>query len=348
MRYRKLGNTDTEVSAICLGTMTWGEQNNLDDAIAQLDYAVAAGVNFIDAAEMYPVPPRAETQGRTEAFIGEWFARRKQRGRVILATKVSGRPDADGDWRHLRGGPRLSRDHIHRAVRDSLQRLQTDHIDLYQVHWPERVTNFFGQLGYRHRADGDLVPIEETLGALDELVKDGLVRHIGVSNETPWGLMEYLRHARERGLARVVSIQNPYSLLNRSFEIGLAEMAIREHVGLLAYSPLAMGRLTGKYAGGARPAKARLTLFKRFQRYSGAEAIAASEAYVALARRFDLDPATMALAYVNGRDFVTSTIIGATTLEQLRVNVASIDQELSAEVLEGIEAIHRRYCNPAP
>ncbi|MGK2912955.1 MAG: NADP(H)-dependent aldo-keto reductase [Porticoccaceae bacterium] len=348
MEYRKLGGTDIGVSAICLGTMTWGEQNSLDDALAQMDYAVSAGVNFFDAAEMYPVPPRAETQGRTEAYIGEWFALRQRRSDVILATKVSGRSDAQGDWRHLRGGPRLSREHIRMAVRDSLQRLQTDYIDLYQVHWPERVTNFFGQLGYRHRADASQVPIEETLGALDELVGEGLVRHIGISNETPWGMMEYLRAAREKGLARIVSIQNPFNLLNRSFEVGLAEMAIREQVGLLAYSPLAMGTLAGKYVGGARPANARLTLFKRFQRYSGADAVAATEAYVALARRLDMDPATMALAYVNSRDFVTSNIVGATSVDQLRANIASIDQRLPVEAIEGIEAIHKRYSNPAP
>lgn len=348
MEYRKLGGTDIAVSAICLGTMTWGEQNSLDDALAQMDYALSAGVNFFDTAEMYPVPPRAETQGRTEAYIGEWLARRKRRREVILATKVSGRSDAQGDWRHLRGGPRLSREHIRMAVRDSLKRLQTDYIDLYQVHWPERVTNFFGQLGYRHRAEDSQISIAETLGALDELVREGLIRHIGISNETPWGMMEYLRASREQGLSRIVSIQNPYNLLNRSFEVGLAEIAIRERVGLLAYSPLAMGTLAGKYVGGARPANARLTLYKRFQRYSGTGALAATEAYVALARSLDIDPATMALAYVNSRDFVTSNIVGATSVEQLRADIASIEYALPAAALEGIEAIHRRHSNPAP
>ncbi len=348
MEYRKLGKTNLDVSAICLGTMTWGEQNTLDDALAQMDYAVAEGVNFFDTAEMYPVPPKAETQGSTERCIGEWFARRGRRDKVILATKVSGRSDATGDWKHLRGGPRLSRAHIHQAVRDSLTRLQTDYIDLYQVHWPERTTNFFGQLGYRHRDQDDLVSIEETLTALSELVKDGLVRHVGISNESPWGVMEYLRHAREKNLARVASIQNPYNLLNRSFEVGLAEMAIREQVGLLAYSPLAMAMLSGKYMGGQRPDGARLTLFKRFQRYSSPHAVAASEAYVNLALENDLDPATMALAYVNSRPFVTSNIIGATTIEQLRSNIASINCRLSPDVEAGIDAIHARYSNPAP
>lgn len=348
MQYRKLGTTDLGVSLICLGTMTWGQQNSLDDALQQLDCALAQGVNFIDTAEMYPVPPRAETQGRTEEYIGEWFARRGTRQQVVLATKVSGRSDAQGDWRHLRGGPRLSREHIRQAVRDSLRRLRTDYLDLYQVHWPERTTNFFGQLGYRHREQDDLVPIGETLDALTELVREGLVRHIGISNETPWGLMQYLREAERRDLARVVSIQNPYNLLNRSFEVGLAEMAIRERVGLLAYSPLAMAMLTGKYAGGARPEGARLTLFSRFQRYSGPQAVAASEAYVALARRHGIDPGAMALAFVNSRDFVTSNIIGATRLEQLEANIASVSVRLPEEVIAGIEEIHRQYSNPAP
>lgn len=348
MEYRKLGQTDLEVSAICLGTMTWGEQNSLEDALAQMDYAVGEGVNIFDTAEMYPVPPKADTQGATETCIGEWFARRGKRHEVILATKAAGRSDATGDWKHLRGGPRLNGEHINQAVRDSLKRLQTDYIDLYQVHWPERTTNFFGQLGYRHRDQDDLVPIAETLEALSDLVKQGLVRHIGVSNETPWGVAQYLHGARDSDLERIVSIQNPYNLLNRSFEVGLAEISIREQVGLLAYSPLAMATLSGKYMNGQRPAGARLTVYKRFQRYSGAHAVAAAEAYVNLAREHDLDPATMALAYVNSRPFVTSNIIGATSLEQLKANIGSIDVRLPAAVEEGIEVIHQRYSNPAP
>jgi aryl-alcohol dehydrogenase-like predicted oxidoreductase len=329
--------------------MTWGQQNSLDEALEQMDFALANGVNFFDTAEMYPVPPRPETQGRTEEYVGEWFARRGKRSEVVLATKVSGRSEATGDWKHLRGGPRLNREHIRQAVHDSLKRLQTDYIDLYQVHWPERTTNFFGQLGYRHNEQSDLASIAETLGALSELVKEGLVRHIGVSNETPWGVMEYLRNAREEeDLQRIVSIQNPYNLLNRSFEVGLAEMAIREDVGLLAYSPLAMAMLSGKYMDGQRPAGARLTLFDRFQRYSSPQAVTAAEAYVTLAREHGLDPSTMALAYVNSREFVTSNIIGATNLEQLKTNIASIDCVLSKDVEQGIEALHQRYSNPAP
>jgi aryl-alcohol dehydrogenase-like predicted oxidoreductase len=348
MEYRKLGNTDLDVSAICLGTMTWGEQNTLDDALEQMDYAVAEGVNFFDAAEMYPVPPKAETQGRTEEYIGEWFARRGKRGEVILATKIAGRTGPLGDFKHLRGGPQLSREHVRQAIETSLERLQTDYIDLYQVHWPERATNTFGQLGYRHMEQEGLAPIEETLGALTELVKEGRVRYIGVSNETPWGVMEYLRCAREYDLQRIVSIQNPYNFLNRSFEVGLAEMAIREQVGLLAYSPLAMAMLSGKYVGGARPKGARLTEYDRFQRYSGNYAVAASEAYVKLAAQHNIDAATMALAFVNSRPFVTSNIIGATKMEQLKKNIASIDVELPAEVEQGIDAIHGQYSNPAP
>lgn len=348
MKYRILGNTDLKVSAICLGTMTWGEQNTLDEALEQMDYALAEGVNFFDTAEMYPVPPKAETQGRTEEYIGEWFARRGKRHEIILATKVAGRTGTLGDFKHLRGGPQLSREHIRQAVQTSLTRLQTDYIDLYQVHWPERTTNFFGQLGYQHIEQDGLASIEETLGALTELVKEGLVRYVGISNESPWGAMEYLRCAEAYDQQRIVSIQNPYNLLNRSFEVGLAEIAIREQVGLLAYSPLAMAMLSGKYAGGARPKGARLTEYERFQRYSNPRAVDASEAYVKLAEEHNLDPANMALAFVNSRPFVTSNIIGATKMAQLRSNIASIDVELPAELESGIEAIQLQYSNPAP
>ena len=347
MEYRQLGDTDMQVSVICLGTMTFGEQNSVEEAAAQLDYAVAEGVNFIDAAEMYPVPPRAATQGDTERFIGRWLKSSGKRPEVVLATKVTGRNPPTGDFDHLRGGPRLTREQILSAIDDSLERLQTDYVDLYQVHWPERVTNFFGQLGYRHH-ETDAVAIEETLGALAEVVKSGKARAIGISNETPWGLMEYLRLAREQGLPRVVSVQNPYSLLNRSFEVGLAEMAIRERVGLLAYSPLAFGLLSGKYAGGARPEGARLTRFERFARYTNPQAEAATEAYVALAREADLDPAQMALAFVNRQQFTTSNIIGATTMDQLRSNIASVDVTLDKGLIREIEAIHARYTIPAP
>jgi aryl-alcohol dehydrogenase-like predicted oxidoreductase len=347
MEFRRLGTTDIDVSLICLGTMTFGEQNSYQEAAQQLDYAVDQGVNFIDTAEMYPVPPRAETQGDTERFVGRWLSTGNKRSELVIATKVAGRGIPGAGFDHLRDGPRLSREQILEAIDASLERLQTDYVDLYQVHWPERITNFFGQLGYRHRED-DAIAIEETLSALDEIVKAGKARAIGISNETPWGLMEYLRLSRERNLPRVQSIQNPYSLLNRSFEVGLAEMAIRENTGLLAYSPLAFGLLSGKYLGGARPEGARLTRFERFSRYSNPQAEAASEAYVSLAREAGLDPAQMALAFVNGRQFTTSNIIGATTMEQLRSNIASATLKLDKELLDAIEAIHRRYTIPAP
>jgi aryl-alcohol dehydrogenase-like predicted oxidoreductase len=345
MQYRRLGQTDIEVSVICLGTMTWGQQNNEAEAREQLDYALAQGVNFIDTAEMYPVPPMKETQGRTEQYIGNWLKERSNRDKVILASKVSGR----ANWLPwIRGGPRLSRKHILEAIDGSLKRLRTDYLDLYQLHFPDRSTNYFGELGYRHSPQDDDVAIEETLGAMAELVQAGKVRHVGISNETPWGLMEYLRVAATGGGPRLVSIQNPYSLLNRSFEIGLAESAIREQVGLLAYSPLGFGVLSGKYLNGKWPAKARLTLYKRFSRYTSERAEHAVRAYVELARKHALDPAQMALAYVNSREFLTANIIGATTMDQLRSNIASIDLDLPDEVLKGIEAIHLQNPNPSP
>ncbi|MCK7549296.1 NADP(H)-dependent aldo-keto reductase [Marinobacter koreensis] len=345
MQTRKLGKTDIDVTLICLGTMTWGEQNSEQEAFEQLDYAMDQGINFIDAAEMYPVPPRAETQGRTETYLGNWLARRGKRDDLVIASKVAGPGNGLG---YLRGGPRLTRDHIRQACEDSLKRLQTDYIDLYQVHWPDRNTNFFGKLGYVHSADEDATPVEETLSALDELVREGKVRHIGLSNETPWGTSQYLHLAQSRGWPRPVSIQNPYNLLNRSFEVGLAEFAHREQTGLLAYSPLAFGMLSGKYLGDKWPEKGRMTLYERFSRYTGARGMEATRAYVELARQHGLSPSQMALAYVNSRSFVTSNIIGATTMEQLKENIASADITLDESVMEGIEAIHRDFTYPCP
>jgi aryl-alcohol dehydrogenase-like predicted oxidoreductase len=344
MQTRKLGNTDLDVSVICLGTMTWGEQNTEAEAHSQLDLALERGVNFIDTAELYPVPPMAETRGRTESIIGAWIKRTGRRERVVLASKVSG----PGEWvSYIRGGPRLERAHMTEALEDSLRRLNTEYLDLYQVHWPARPTNFFGNLGYTHEEDPDATPIEETLETLDHFVRQGKVRHVGVSNETPWGVMEYLRLARERGWPRIVSIQNPYNLLNRSFEVGLAEMAIREQVGLMAYSPMGFGVLSGKYLDDV-PANARITLFPRFSRYSNEQGVEATRAYVELARAHGLSPAQMALAFVNSRPFLTSTIIGATTLDQLEEDIGSAELNLSDEVLEAIERIHLRHPNPCP
>ncbi|WP_444942794.1 NADP(H)-dependent aldo-keto reductase [Microbulbifer sp. ZKSA006] len=347
MEYRQLGTTDLKVSQICLGTMTYGEQNSEAEAAEQLDYALAQGVNFIDCAEMYPVPPRPETQGRTEEYIGNWLAARGGRDRIVLATKVAGRSAANSGVGHIRSGPRLSREQILQACDDSLKRLRTDYIDLYQIHWPERQTNFFGRLDYIH-SDDDGVSIAETLGALETLLEQGKVRHIGISNETPWGLFEYLQQSVVYGRPRIASIQNPYNLLNRTFEIGCAEIAIRERCGLLAYSPLAFGMLSGKYLDGRKPQGARLSRYDRFQRYAGKRTQAATQAYVDLARQFGLDPAQMALAFVNQQPFVSANIIGATTPEQLRSNISSVAIRLADEQLAAIEAIHRENPNPAP
>lgn len=346
MEYRKLGNTDLEVSALCLGTMTWGKQNNEADGFAQIDMALDYGVNFIDTAEMYAVPPTAETYGTTETIIGNWLAKTGKRDSIVLASKVSG----PGSWMtHVRGGPRLTKKHIHQAVEDSLRRLQTDYLDLYQTHWPDRNTNFFGKLAYKPvSGDEDMTPIAETVEALDELVKQGKIRHYGVSNESAWGTMKYLMEADRIGAPRPVSIQNPYSLLNRSFEVGLAEIAHREQVGLLAYSPLAFGMLSGKYRNNQWPEGARLTLFERFSRYTNPQAIAATEQYCRLAEEHGLSPTQMALKYVTTRPFVTSNILGATSLEQLKENLESDRVELSEEVLKGIAAIHREHPYPAP
>ncbi len=348
MEYRPLGQTDLQVSALCLGTMTYGEQNTEAEAHAQLDRALDRGINFIDTAEMYPVPPRAETQGLTEQYIGTWLAKEpSRRERIVLATKVSGPAGFD----YLRRGPRLNREQVQAALDASLKRLQTDVIDLYQVHWPERKANYFGRLGYTPpdpETDAEAVPLLETLAVLGDAVRAGKVRHIGVSNETPWGVMEYLRLAERYDLPRVVSIQNPYNLLNRSFEIGLAEIAHREAVGLLAYSPLAFGMLSGKYRHGASPAGARLTLFERFKRYTNTQGQEATEAYAEVAERHGVSLTQLALQFVTTRPFVTSNIIGATTLEQLDEDIESLGCPLSEALLEAIEAVHRQFSIPCP
>ncbi|TQV79707.1 NADP(H)-dependent aldo-keto reductase [Denitrobaculum tricleocarpae] len=346
MEYRRLGRSDIKVSSICLGTMTWGSQNTEEEAFAQMDYALGEGVNFFDTAEMYPAPPREETFNRTEEIIGNWLASRGSRDKVVIATKVTG---PGSRFPFLRDGkPRLTREHIVQAVDDSLKRLQTDYIDLYQLHWPDRSTNFFGKLGFTHDAEEDMTPIEETLDALAEVETAGKIRQIGVSNETPWGVMTFLQMAKLGLGPRVVSIQNPYSLLNRSFEAGLAEIAIREKCGLLAYAPLGAGTLSGKYLDGQSPEGARFTLFPENRRYRGDHADAAVRAYVDLARAHDLEPAQMALAYVNTRPFMTSTIIGSTSLEQLKPDIAASDITLGDEVLDAIEKIHKTYTYPCP
>ena len=333
-----------EVSKICLGTMTWGQQNTEAEAHEQISYALDHGINMLDAAEMYPVPPRAETQGRTEEYIGTWFKKTGLRDKYILATKAAG---PNPEFHYLRGGPRFTREQLMEAVDGSLRRLQTDCIDLYQLHWPDRYTNFFGQRGYFHR-DQPETPIDETLRALQELVAAGKIKTIGLSNETPWGTMKFLELADREGLPRVESIQNPYGLLNRTYEIAMAEVSHREDVGLLAYSPLGMGLLTGKYRHGAKPEGSRMAVFERFTRYDGAETLEATEQYLQLADEHGLNPTHMALAFVNTRPFVLSNIIGATTMEQLKMNIDSLDVNLSKDVLKGIEAIQQRLPNPAP
>ncbi|MDR9433628.1 MAG: NADP(H)-dependent aldo-keto reductase [Spiribacter sp.] len=346
MKYRQLGHTDLNVSALCLGTMTWGKQNTQDDAFAQLDYAFEHGINFIDTAEMYPVPSDAQTQGATDIMIGKWLAERGCRDQVILASKIAG-PGASS----VRGGQGdYSFNNIETAVNETLQRLQSDVIDLYQIHWPARNSNFFGKLGYQPDADeADPVPaMLDVLESLQTMVKAGKIRYIGLSNESAWGTMKFLELAERHGLPRVASVQNPYNLLNRSFEVGLAEVSDREQVSLLPYSPLAFGVLSGKYLGNREPANSRLTLFKRFSRYTKTPGVRATEAYVALAREHHLDPAQMALAWVTAQPHVASNIIGATTIEQLASNIASEQLTLSAEVIAGIEAIHAEASNPAP
>lgn len=345
MDLRPLGRSGMHVTSICLGTMTWGQQNTEAEAHAQLDYALERGVNFIDTAEMYPVPPEPATQGRTETYIGSWIKKRKNRDKFILASKVAGR----GRGMTIRGQePRLSRAQIFEAIEQSLKRLQTDYVDLYQTHWTERNVNNFGRLGYAHDPSDNPIALEETFAALSDLVKAGKVRALGLSNDTPWGVMQCLRLAETQNVPRIASIQNPYNLLNRSFEIGLSEIAHREDVGLLAYSPLAMGMLTGKYEKEPWPANARMTLFSRYTRYSGLESKAPVAAYIKLARDHGLDPGQMALAYVRSRSFVTSAIIGATNLDQLKSNIDSTQVQLTAAVLEGIEAIHKHYPNVCP
>jgi len=346
MHYHRIPHSTLEVSQLGLGTMTFGEQNSEADAHAQLDLAVRSGINFIDTAEMYPVPPRPETQGLTEQYIGSWLKQRGSRDKIILASKVAG--PSRGNDASIRPDMALDRKNIRAALDASLKRLNTDYLDLYQLHWPQRQTNYFGKLGYQYSETTAQVTLLETLEALTEQVRAGKIRYIGVSNETAWGVMRYLQLSEKHELPRIISIQNPYSLLNRSFEVGLAEISQHEGVELLAYSSLAFGTLSGKYLNGAQPAGARNTLFSRFIRYSGEQSQLAIAEYVALAQQHQIDPSQMALAYVRQQPFVASTLLGATTLEQLQINIDSFNLTLNAEILEGIEAIHRRYTYPAP
>jgi len=344
MRYQRLGSSDLRVSAVCFGTMTFGTQNSEAEAHAQLDYALAHGVTFIDTDEMYSVPPDSASYGRSETIIGTWL-RRQPRDRIVVATKISG-PGRSLKW--IRGGDlRFDRRSLRAALEGSLRRLQTDYVDLYQLHWPARNTPMFGQYRFDPAQERAATPIAETLEALGELVREGLVRQVGVSNEWPWGVMEFVRLAGI-GLPRIVSIQNAYSLVNRSFELTLAEICHRERISLLSYSPLAFGHLTGKYLSDPQ-APGRLNLFPGFgQRYAKPGLAPAVAAYAALARRHGLTPAQLALAFVYAQPFVASTLIGATTIGQLAENIGALAFSLGDELLGEIEHIHLSHSNPAP
>ncbi|SVB98942.1 uncharacterized protein METZ01_LOCUS251796 [marine metagenome] len=349
MKYRKLGTTDIDVSVICLGTMTWGEQNTQKDGFDQMDYAVERGINFFDTAEIYAVMPRKETYGKTEEIIGNWFKEKKNRDKIILASKIASKAENDLQW--IREGSKnlgFDKKNMNSAIDASLKRLQTDYIDLYQLHWPERKVPKFGQLDFEYDPnDNKWTPIEEVLENLNALVKEGKIRYVGLSNETPWGVMEFLQTSREKNLPRMMSIQNVYSLVNRVFDVANSEVSIREKCGLLAYSPLAGGRLSGKYVNNKKPANARYTLWpRRFSRHNTERGEIAIEKYVNLAMKYNIAPATFANAFVNDRSFVTSNIIGATNMKQLKEDIDSIVLTLSKEMLEEIENIHLSDPNP--
>ncbi len=344
MKYKNLPNTELRVSELCLGTMTWGEQNTQKEAFEQLEFALENGINFIDTAEMYSIPGRKETQGSTETILGNWFAQNGNRDKVILATKVAG-PNRKFD--HIRSSLDFSKASLNDAITKSLKRLQTDYIDLYQLHWPERNTNYFGQRNYKHREDDNWQDnIAEVLENLDSLVKEGKIRHIGVSNESPFGVMRYIEEAR-KGKRKIATLQNPFSLLNRKDEIGMTEVLHRENVGYLAYSPLGFGQLTGKYLENT-PQNARVTLFPNYSRYHKPNSFAATRKYNELSKQIGISLTHMALAFVRQQSFVSSTILGATSVDQLKENIASKDIVLPKEILKEINKIHEEIPNPAP
>ena len=345
MKFRKLGTTDIDVSLICLGTMTWGTQNTEKDAFEQMDYAVSQGINFFDTAEIYSVPPTSDSYGKTEVMIGNWFEKKKNRGKIILASKVAG-PGCD--W--IRGGGNnFDEKKIGEAIDGSLKRLKTDYIDLYQLHWPERSTNFFGRRDYLfNNKEGNWNSFESILEALEKFIKSGKIRHIGMSNETPYGLSRYLEISKNKGAPRMMSVQNPYNLVNRTYEIGMSEISIREKCGLLVYYPLAAGGLSGKYRNGKMPKDSRMALFKGWERHLNPLAMKAYDKYFKLAKEFNLTMVQLAQSFVNSRPFVTSNIIGATTMEQLKENVESINIEFTDEMMERVNEIHNDNPNPSP
>ena len=345
MKFKKLGTTDLDVSLICLGTMTWGTQNTEKDAFEQMDYSIDKGINFFDTAELYSVPPNSDSYGKTEAMIGNWFEKRKNREKIILATKVAG-PGCN--W--IRGGGNnFNEKTIGEAINGSLKRLKTDYIDLYQLHWPERSTNFFGKRDYTlDSEEGEWNSFESVLKALEKFIKSGKIRYIGMSNETPYGLSKYIELAKNKNLPRMMSVQNPYNLVNRTYEIGMSEISIREKCGLLVYYPLATGALSGKYRKGQMPKNSRQALFKGWERHLNPLAMKAYEEYYKLAKEYDMTMAQLAQAFVNTRPFVTSNIIGATTMDQLKENIDSVNIELSYEIIERINMIHNNNPNPSP
>ena len=345
MKFKKLGNTNLDVSLICLGTMTWGTQNSEKDAFEQMDYSIDNGVNFFDTAELYSVPPTSESYGKTEVMIGNWFEKRKNRDKIILASKVAG-PGCD--W--IRGGENnFNEKNIGEAIDKSLKRLKTDYIDLYQLHWPERPTNCFGRREYDHKEnEREWNDFESILKALEKFITKGKIRYVGMSNETPYGLSKYLELSRSKNLPRMMSVQNPYSLVNRTYEVGMSEISIREKCGLLVYYPLAAGALSGKYRNGKMPKNARMTLFKGWERMINPLAMKAYDEYYTLAKEYNLTMVQLAQAFVNSRPFVTSNIIGATTMKQLEENIKSIEIELSDEMMEKINLIHNNNPNPSP
>jgi len=347
MIYHKLGNTDINVSMICLGTMTWGEQNTQPEAFEQMDYALEEGVNFFDTAELYPVPPDAKTYTHTETILGNWLKDRKTRHKIFLASKIAGRSEAL-NWIR-KGKNKFDGKNLTEALEGSLKRLSTDYLDLYQLHWPNRKTNYFGKLGYVHKNDPDEILIEETLGVLNKFLKEGKIRHYGLSNDTAWGIMNCIKKSDELSMPHPVSVQNPYNLLNRSYEVNNAEVSMREQIGLLAYSPLGFGVLSGKYLDGKHPTGSRMDVFSgHFNRYNSNPSSSATSKYIKVARKYHLSPAQMALSFVNSRPFVTSTIIGATSLNQLKENINSIKIKLSDETIKAIDSIHAEISNPAP
>ena len=344
MNYKKLGNTDLNVSTICLGTMTWGEQNTQNEAFEQMDYSLDNGVNFWDTAELYAVPPKAETYGHTETIIGNWFEKTKKRKDVILASKVGG-----PSRKYMRNGENsFTGKNLEDALHGSLKRLKTDYIDLYQLHWPERNVNNFGKLGYEHK-ENDWNKFEDVLENLKKFIEQGKIRYVGLSNETPWGVMNYLQLAKDKDLPRMMAIQNPYSLLNRSYEVGLAEVSIRENIGCLAYSPLASGYLSGKYRNKQFPKGSRMERdFDFWTRYRKPNMENAVEDYYKISQKYDLDMSQMSIKFCEVQDFMTSVIIGATTMEQLKTNVESVKVNLDSEVIKEINNVQKKYPNPCP